>query len=1263
MRLVKLSAVLLTTALAACSGGGGGSDVRSNLQDIFAPGASISPQQRSMVYAYPAPDQTEVIPATPIALRFSHPLGMQEFPSTPAGLQALASAFTLCKADAQGACVANSRVALSAEFSKKMITAPAEPSGMLTVDDRTTVVLLPGSRLAPVLLDEKTRYRLLSNGLMLDTGDVDSAGNATRGQDGQRTVAVQAADVGQPLIFTTRAALEGPVNARMTNLTRFDVEHLSPNPDSFLLGNEGLGLFNFSTIRLQMTQPIDLKSAIYGSSVRILDAARQLVPATFLVKGNQISIDPTADLDPTQRYTLAITSGLKSLNGSTFNGASSFANFSFQPTLASNGESARSMVPTAGLSALLGVPVNKVPVASPLLGQGDRAPQPQAAGTLIANLGTPSNVTTVKGAVVPLRVKKGGLLQAASLVVRLDGIVPANLETDTLNIKLISDANGLLLPNRYSLSPFAPGLVQLQLDFAVSAKNQTSNGAFTQDILHVPVTGITRFNTKDNQILIDAIGTIELKILGTDNAVGVLALQLIVDLDDAPVLDQVAPVTPVVDSWVPGAEVVLMKGPLNIPLVDVNANNTALPGQLVIPNRVAVPGGQLLRPGDPVIVNFSQIMDVESMRNRGNVQPIKLTGNGAPVPFTWRLDGVSLIITPNQPFAHGVPYVVTLSNDITNLDGTRLSSVPLSFTMPVLAAGDAAPNPDGGPDTRRPPVVLGVYPGYPCGVMAGTRNIAGDIQGKCVGGKVTDEDIPLPKIESRRSISATFSQTVQRTGANAIRLGATCNDPNGSFRVERINAAGACIEAVPGALGGTARELRFTPNDPWVQGELYRYILGSSGLVSSTCSAGSICGTNNLPLQTQMISQTLAPISNPQHGGPPMEIVFKVDPAPANVSALTLRLLPNADVDANFRHEPTRGEVRAQCFNKALGGDGNTLQPSGSCDTPNGALLIPDTTTGPGSPNEGTAFEGLAYNGAASRFALGCTEGETAGICEDRQFLRVSSALSASIGGFKPDGNFPTNAQLQASLCSPEALNGGIEVLIDPSLIVTNGADIYAELGLSLNASPVTGVLAGLINAIPVLGPILTGAVDQGANLLNQVVPIVVDQPLFTGPLVFRMRHAMPDLSASAGPRDIVRSDKIPARIEGGCENGIPKNPTLTTSISLYTDIPEIDARADVGLLKTLTDLGIPLVSDITDLVGIPIDQDVRSNIDITNLAVSGTVEFLPDGRLTARLVNDQRVRLSANLSALGGLVAGSLFVTVPEGRFVLNSALAPIKQ
>ncbi|MEL0027727.1 MAG: hypothetical protein VW625_03540, partial [Perlucidibaca sp.] len=142
---------------------------------------------------------------------------------------------------------------------------------------------------------------------------------------------------------------------------------------------------------------------------------------------------------------------------------------------------------------------------------------------------------------------------------------------------------------------------------------------------------------------------------------------------------------------------------------------------------------------------------------------------------------------------------------------------------------------------------------------------------------------------------------------------------------------------------------------------------------------------------------------------------------------------------------------------------------------------------------------------------------------------------------------------------------------------------------------------------------------------------------VYTGPLVFRMRYP-----ADNGPiRGLIKS------VNGKL--------ILETKLDLYTDIPEINAVATIA--------GQP---------AIPIEHKVRSSLDLTadadpakgsgSIAVQGEVKFLPDGRMTVQLANKAPVRLTAELTGLGGLLAGALKVRVPQGRFIIDASLAPIK-
>lgn len=1147
MRIISLGLILLL--LAACGGGGGsgGRNQRPVLPDFPDGSGEILPEQRSLVYAYPVPGQTEVIPAAPIVFRFSHPLAN---PTVPA-----ASPLFVLRDVASGQSV---------------------PFSLKIVDAGKGVVLQPTEA-----LKENTVYRVIAGNIPLTSGNI----------------SLQA--VGKPPVeFRTRAALAGAARAQVRSaLNEFSVLTLLPSPDAFPLSelDGGFPLVDFSSLRLQFSQPLDARTAIYGTSVR-LEQGTALVEARLLINGNRMTIDPVADLNPDLTYTLRLGTTLKSRFGQAL-APGDFAAYEITPRNSGSrsGQLSRLKinVPNGGLSLLAGTAINQVPVASPLLGQGDRAPKPQAGGSLFADLAYAPNFSDFKPAIVPLRVPRNNELSAASLVVLLDGQVPANLATGKLTIKLLSDANGLLLPNKYSNSPVAPSLVSLEMDIALSAEDSTSNGAFTQDILHVVVSGIATVDQASQKLTIEALGTIELKILGVDDAVGVLALKLESNLQGEQGSLPADSTRPTVQSWVPG-------GVLN-----------------------GVPGGDLVRPGDPIIVNFDKLMDIDSFRTAG---AINLQKANVAEPFSWRLDGASLIITPTAPLAHGAVYSLSLSSALKDLSGNALTPPPpMTFTLPALAT--TAP---------RPPLALSVYPGYPCAIAAGSRNVAGNVQGRCAGGKSDDDLLPLPSIDPRRDIVVALSQALNPA---SVRLGTACNAA-ASFRVERVDAAGNCLGAVPGRLTVKPRELFFKPDETWTKDQLYRYVLGSNNSLTSSAAdctgTQALCGSNGLPLQTQLIAQALADARNPQRGGPPMEIFFKGG-TPAVGTNIGLRVLPVLDVNANFRLDDSEQRSvlisnPATVCKTGLGSD--TPVTTGRCVAPNGALLQPDRMA------LGT---GKAYTGAATYFALGCgngvgSEDESASVgrdCQGNQFLLITAALAARLGGSVDLDGKPA-----------------IEVFIDPSVVVTSGAHIYADLGLTPDASPVSQTLFDALRAIPVLGPIIGDAVDTGAGLIDGLLPIgardatnteLEEGHIYTGPLVFRMRHP-----AGNGPiRGYITSESMP--------DGSSKL-VLEAGLDLYTDIPEINAVATI--------LGQP---------AIPIEHAVRSSPDLTASAdpvkgsgtvrVRGEVKFLPDGRMTVRLSNIAPVRLTASLSALGGLLAGDLKVRVPASRFIIDASLAPIKQ
>jgi len=608
---------------------------------------------------------------------------------------------------------------------------------------------------------------------------------------------------------------------------------------------------------------------------------------------------------------------------------------------------------------------------------------------------------------------------------------------------------------------------------------------------------------------------------------------------------------------------------------------------------------------------------------------------------------VSLIVTPNAPWEHGKNYRLALAPSVKDFAGNALKGGLLQnfdFSIPGLDSTKI-----------RPPIVLSNYPGYPCPIAAGTRNVSAGIQGKCAGGRLSangngpaDDDLPLPLIEPNRAIEAVFSQSIN---PNSVTRAVLCNGI-GSVRVERVDASGNCLGVVQGTLKTQPRTLQFIPAQPWVVGQLYRYVLHSNNDLNSSAAnctgSQAICGLNGLPLQTQLIAQTLADARNPQRGGPPLEVFFRGGPEVGG-STIGLRVLPVLDVNANFRLDPS--ERRSAKFGEpGLCNSGRDDGPvtTGRCLASNGALLQPDRIT-----------TGSSFSGAATRFRLGCDNGvgsEDEGPvnvgrdCQGNQFLLISAALNARLNGNLDDmreGNLEGKA---------------IRVLVSPSIVVTSGAYIYADLGITPDASPLTQALFGALGAIPGLGGPLSALINTGAGLVDGLLPIgakdatnteLPEGQIYTGPLVFRMRYPKDPITG-------VTLDTIKGSIFSITEtdtNGVEKRKLmLEAKLDLYTDIPELNAQASV--------LGIGLI---------PIEHKVRSNDDLSSTATltngsrsivaQGEVKFLPDGRLTVQLSNKDPVRLTAKLGALGGLLAGELKVRVPAGRFIIDASLAPLKR
>lgn len=817
--------------------------------------------------------------------------------------------------------------------------------------------------------------------------------------------------------FDTQAATDGPASA--VSEGPFTLSRMIPD-------GTGLPLMDFSTLRLQFTQPLDKGTVKYGSDVSLKDASGQLVPATLIAQGPYLTIDPKADLNPGEDYHLSLTAGIKSTLGNSLN-PGDFSDRLIQPK---DSTPRAVMVQHAGasnngsiLSPLTGDPINQVPIHSVLLGNHS---SPQQTGDVRAQLAFIPHYPKV----TPFRIAKDTLLTGSSVAVNINGHVPAGFNTGAIGVRFISDATGFLTPNHYSDSVSAPRTVYLFMDLAMTTDNGKANAGLSQDLLHVELVGTSI--VKDGQMVIDAVGVVRPRILGLENASAVVSFHMAGYKDQTTAPAAVADTTlPTLQSWEPGA-------------------NAAM-----------------ARPGDPIVLNFSEPLSRASLSAPGAVN---LLANGVPESFQQSLDGGTLVLHPQGDLKFGVKYQVQVSSQVTDLAGNPLDQTyDLSFSLPDYLTGNA-----------RSPIVTSLEPGYPCAVTTVSRDLASDQEGRCLGGvnndpadnygynpnedhtyttRPLDDIIPVESQPADRPISVNFSQDMD---AASIRLGTSCSDSSASFRVEKIDGNGQCVAAVPGRLTVGKRSLTFTPDQPWSNGQLYRYVLGSVSSSPACNGDDAICSADKLPLQTALLEGYGA-----TSGGPPMEIDFRGAPAASTVFT-PLKNLPTADVNANFDYE--------------------SGEPGPTAADPTAHL------------ENSTKLVVTGVSGSVTSASVGCDRGQT---CPEKKYVFVTGALDTEVVGY-------------------DAAQDAVHVKIHPTLLMTSSVDVHSTVAGLLKSTTPTGpqvmrlryqkdangnrtqLIDGYIRSTA-NGPIFTTTVDAYLDAPNLVPPFSSTENQYSYPITLQL--------------------------------------------------------------------------------------------------------------------------------------------------------------
>ncbi len=766
------------------------------------------------------------------------------------------------------------------------------------LDDRRSIVLRPQQPLRPV-----TEYVVSIGELPAELSDV------VVPEDG--------------ISFRTRGLRKGPRDLQTAD-PGFLISRLIP---------DGLDrpLMDFSSLRLQFNQPLDVATVRYGfgmdDTLSLADSSGDLVPAVVRVNSFYLTVDPLEDLVAGENYTLATAGGIRSTLGEVL-GEQAFEivpqNSFPRETLVQRAED--SLGGTL-LSPLTGAAINAVPVNALLLGDQSLS---QQQGNVHAELAFVPNFPVVS----PLRVPRGSLLNGSSVSVDIAGEVPAGFETGDISVTFVTDAVGYLLPNPYTDEPGSPRHVQLLMDLAMTAEVPQANGALSQDLLHVELYGTAI--VEDGVLVINAIGVVEPEVLGLETAWGVLSFNMRALQDQVNAPDPVADITPPsLQSWLPGGD------------------------------------QDMATPGEPIIVNFSEPLDATSLDESG---ALSLTLNGVPLAADIHLDGASIVIKPHDPIRHPRPgqdanYRLVVDAPLRDIAGNLLDQqYILDFSLPVYVDGSI-----------RSPLPLTVYPGYPCETSGRDINIDGapsavEHHGRCVGGKNTDDLLPLPRLAANRPVRVQFSQDMDQ---QSLQLG-------GSFVVERRD--GGVWVPVGGTLRTETRLLEFWPDQSWVPDQLYRYRLRSNGNRSSSAGTNcdgsqAICSADGLPLQTRLLTQDYAEATAAQAGGPDMVILFRG--AAETTSVLqALRNLPSIDVNSNMIHEaPTELMPESN-------GSGGYITPFNSTNivtrSPSaGGLLFQQANVGCGftRPNIFVAWQPIS--------------------CPENRYIYLAGALNAEVVGYE----------------------------------------------------------------------------------------------------------------------------------------------------------------------------------------------------------------------------------------------------------------------
>ena len=474
--------------------------------------------------------------------------------------------------------------------------------------------------------------------------------------------------------FKIRSDNKGLVK-KSNNINKLVIENIFPDSD-----NDITIPFDFSSFRFTFNHHIDPTSIQYGKTVKLLDDNGSLVPAKVYVSNNKMTLDPCNIPDGEYPYDcgsqadrllagkdyLIEIDGIHSKSLSEDGQVMMISNYQ-KPiiNIQSSGLTDRIVMTLAdgGQPSLLsGQAVNSVQINSILLGQSEVS---QADGQLIAEL---ADVTQFSGdQAIPIRVARGSDLIASALPIKLGGYIPVinqdtgeEKTTGDIIIRLLNDANGYLMPNPYSDDINANRHVKLILDLVLMVREPSTNAVATQNLLGVELTGLADIN--DGRLRLSAFSMLEPILLGQDTSFSSLSLNLVSETGDNSDLIESADnerqnrPAPSVISWSPGES------------KSRNGNAANLTHKM-------------MRRGDPALFSFDQPVDALD-EDKALVSIIANdVENIPPEAINTRIDGSLLVIDLIDGFVPGSKYEITLTDNIINTEGRSVNSETFEFVL------------------------------------------------------------------------------------------------------------------------------------------------------------------------------------------------------------------------------------------------------------------------------------------------------------------------------------------------------------------------------------------------------------------------------------------------------------------------------------------------------------------------------------------------------------------------------------------------------